>query len=274
MCDTPLVHVRDVHKHFTRGSERIDVLKGVTLDIPEGDFLALMGPSGSGKTTLLTALAGLNPPTSGSVLVTGTPLATDRSARRRLAIVLQGYGLVSLLTAQENIEVALRAQGRAPADAIAAATDALGRVGLEPFADHLVEQLSGGQAQRVAVARALAMRPDVLIADEPTAEQDADNRTRVLTEILAAADHGAAVIIATHDPEVAEVCDRIVTINAGRIVADQSQTAAMAGRDAPAMPGQLDDAGSGGDVGGPASGADASDRDADASDRGPDFGWR
>lgn len=218
MTGTPRLAAEDLHCVFG-GRE---VLSGVSVSFAAGERVAVMGPSGSGKSTLLTALAGVVPPTSGRVLVDGKPLAADRTLRHDIAIILQGYGLVSLLTAEENIEVALRAQGHAPADAIRLTTQALSRVGLEDFGEHLVEELSGGQGQRVAIARALALAPRVLVADEPTAEQDVDNRNHVLRELLSAADGGTTVIIATHDAEVTEHCDRIIKIHSGVIESDSA----------------------------------------------------
>jgi putative ABC transport system ATP-binding protein len=189
-----------------------DLVAGLTLQVRAGERLALMGPSGSGKTTLLTTLAGLLPPASGQVLVRGVPLAENPGLRLELALVLQSYGLLTLLTAAENIEVVLRAAGRDPRQAMADAAGPLERLRLARHADHLIEELSGGQQQRVAIARAIALRPRVLLADEPTAEQDAVHRTIVLDELMAAADRGAAVVIATHDPEVAERCDRVLEL--------------------------------------------------------------
>jgi putative ABC transport system ATP-binding protein len=128
--------------------------------------------------------------------------------------VLQGYGLVSLLTAAENIEVALRAAGWAPPRAAAAAREALSQVGLDAHADQLVEELSGGQ-QRTAVARALALKPKLLIADEPTAELDPASRTLALARLFEVATGGGALVLATHDPEVAERCDRVLDLRPG-----------------------------------------------------------
>ncbi|MEU4574022.1 MULTISPECIES: ATP-binding cassette domain-containing protein [Nonomuraea] len=192
------------------------VVEDLSLDLGEGERVALMGPSGSGKTTLLTTLAGLAPPVAGRVLVGGVPLDEQPGLRAGLALVFQSYGLLSLLTAAENVEVALRAAGRSPREAMRLAAEALERLRVERFADHLVEELSGGQQQRVAVARALALRPVALLADEPTAEQDAGHREVVLEELLAAAGDGVALLIATHDPEVAERCDRVVELRAPR----------------------------------------------------------
>jgi putative ABC transport system ATP-binding protein len=190
------------------------IIDDLTLDLDEGERVALMGPSGSGKTTLLTTLAGLVPPAAGRVLVGGVPLDEQPDLRSRLALVFQSYGLLSLLTAAENVEVALRAAGRPPREAMRLAAEALERLRVSRFADHLVEELSGGQQQRVAVARALALRPKVLLADEPTAEQDAVHRALVLDELLAAGAEGTTLVIATHDPEVAERCDRVVELRA------------------------------------------------------------
>jgi putative ABC transport system ATP-binding protein len=192
----------------------LEIIRDFTLEVRGGERLALMGPSGSGKTTLLTTLAGLVPPASGRVLVRGIPLGERPSLRAELAVIFQAYGLLTLLTAVENVEVALRAAGRTPRQAVAEAAGPLERLRLAGHADHLIEELSGGQQQRVAVARALALEPRVLLADEPTAEQDAMHRAIVLNELLAATGRGAALVIATHDPEVADRCDRVIELRA------------------------------------------------------------
>ncbi|MFI7634823.1 ATP-binding cassette domain-containing protein [Nonomuraea sp. NPDC049400] len=195
------------------------IIEDLTLELAPADQVALMGPSGSGKTTLLTTLAGLLPPAGGRVLVRGVPLDEQPELRSELALVFHSYGLLSLLTAAENVEVALRAAGRTPREAMRLAAEALERVRVAKFAAHLVEELSGGQQQRVAVARALALRPRVLLADEPTAEQDAAHRAVLLDELLAVRGDGTTLVIATHDPEVAERRDRVIdlrTIARGR----------------------------------------------------------
>ena len=184
---------------------------GVSLTVRPGDKIAVTGPSGSGKTSLLAVLAGLEPPQGGTVLRDGKPVQPGRLPDGTAA-VLQGYGLVSLLTAAENIEIVLRAAGTRPAKAIAAAAAALAELGLADYADHLLQELSGGQQQRVAVARALAARPALLIADEPTAEQDPVTREIVLARMLAVAAEGGAVILATHDPDVADRCDTVLRL--------------------------------------------------------------
>jgi putative ABC transport system ATP-binding protein len=186
------------------------IFHDVDLRVGPGERLAVLGPSGSGKTSLLAVLGGLARQDAGDVLIDG--VVAGPAPRPGQAIVLQGYGLVSLLTASENLEVVLRATGLSAHDALIDAQDALELVGLGKHGDHLVQELSGGQQQRVAVARALALRPAVLIADEPTAEQDKATRALVLDRLLAVADAGSALILATHDPEVADRCSSFVTL--------------------------------------------------------------
>jgi putative ABC transport system ATP-binding protein len=196
------------------------ILRGVDVTLRAGERVALTGPSGSGKTTLMSLLAGLQVPDTGTVLLDGRPL-TDLGAgvRIRIGVVFQGYALVSLLTASENVELALLAAGVPAGEAMHRARESLEAVGLGDRAEHLTEELSGGQQQRVAVARALTTRPAVLLADEPTAEQDPVNRAIALDALLAAADAGAAVLIATHDADLALRCHRRLNIVDGRLTA-------------------------------------------------------
>lgn len=195
-----------------------EVLTDVSLTAHPGRLLALTGPSGSGKSTLLAVLAGLEPATSGRVRL-GEEAIGPRTPdlRRRCGVVLQGYGLVSLLTAAENVELVLQAQRLPRAGIVARAAEALAAVGLSDVGDHLVEQLSGGQQQRVAVARALVGRPALLLADEPTAELDADNRDRVLDLLAAHARSGAVVVLATHDREMSDAADSELVLHDGRV---------------------------------------------------------
>ncbi len=188
------------------------ILDGVDLAVPAGQSLAVTGPSGSGKTSLLAVLSGLTAPAAGEVFVAGKRLTGLPGPGDGVAMILQGYGLVSLLTAAENIEVAVRAAGVPARDAQAAAATALDELGLGAHAGQIVEELSGGQQQRVAVARALARRPRVLIADEPTAELDQAARAVVLARMLDVATQGGAVVLATHDPEVAERCSQVLDL--------------------------------------------------------------
>jgi putative ABC transport system ATP-binding protein len=205
------------------------LLSEVSLVAPAGRMLAVTGSSGSGKTTLLSVLGGLVPPGAGSVAYDGQPVGT-RSGEPRpgTAFVLQTYGLVPSLTAEENVAIALRARGVAPAEASRRALGALDRVGVGDLAERTVQELSGGQLQRVAVARALAVVPDVLLADEPTSELDEKNRDLVVAELRAEADRGAVVVLATHDPEVAELCDDELHLVDGRIAGVPVRTVAAA----------------------------------------------
>jgi putative ABC transport system ATP-binding protein len=178
-------------------------------------MLAVTGPSGAGKTSLLWALAGATP-FRGTVVVDDAPVV-DRAdaARRGIALIPQGNGLPSFLTAEENVLVPLLSAGVPVADARLRSRDALAQVGLEQFTAHLVEELSGGQQQRVAVARTLAARPRLLLADEPTSDLDAPNRQRVIQALRNEADAGAAVVMATHDAEAAAELDAELRLDDG-----------------------------------------------------------
>lgn len=192
------------------------VLDDVSVRAEAGEMLAVTGPSGSGKSSLLALLAGLAVPSAGRALVDDRPVLDGLDAR--LGLVLQGYGLVSVLTAAENVEVALQALDVPAADVRSRALEALVSVGLGDLAERSVEELSGGQRQRVAVARALVTEPDVVLADEPTAQQDGETKLRILALLRAAADRGAVVLVATHDPEVVAACDRETALHDGRLV--------------------------------------------------------
>ncbi len=208
MTAAPLLQARNIG--YAVGGDRI--LSSVDLAVAPGERVAVIGPSGSGKTSLLAILAGLAIPTEGEVLLDGAPLRGLPGPSRGVAMVLQGYGLVSLLTAGENVQIALQAAGRSPQLARSEAAAMLGRLGLAAHAEQLVEELSGGQQQRTAVARALALQPRLLIADEPTAEQDPVARALVMARMLEITDTGSALVLATHDPEVAERCHRSVDL--------------------------------------------------------------
>lgn len=184
------------------------VLRDVTAAAVPGRVLAVTGPSGAGKTTLLWAMAGLLRPVQGSVTVDGVPLRDrDHAVAQRIVLVPQDNGLATILTAGENVQVALVASGAPPAEARRRSAESLDQVGLSGQTDQLVEELSGGQQQRTAIARGLALRGDVLLADEVTSELDAANRQRVLDLLRAEAARGAAVVFATHDPDAAALCD-------------------------------------------------------------------
>jgi putative ABC transport system ATP-binding protein len=183
------------------------VLHNVSVSVVPGQLLAVTGPSGAGKTTLLWAMAGLLRPVQGQVSVDEKPLRDrDHAVAERVVLIPQDNGLAAILTAQENIQVAMIAGGCPPAEARRATVESLDRLGLTGQAEQLVEELSGGQQQRTAIARGLALRGDVLLADEVTSELDATNRQKVLELLLDEARRGAAVVFATHDPEAAAAC--------------------------------------------------------------------
>lgn len=196
---------------------RPPVLRDVTLSAEPGRIVAISGRSGAGKTTLLSTIAGLLRPAGGTVTVDGVRLRDrDHAVAQGIVLVPQGNGLATFLTAGENLEVVLLANGRSPSDARRLTVESLDRLGLSGQRDQLVEELSGGQQQRTAIARGLALRGDVLLADEVTSELDAMSRQTVLDLLRAEADRGAAVVFATHDPEAAAVCDAELHLVDGR----------------------------------------------------------
>lgn len=178
------------------------LLDGVDVDVLPGRILAVTGPSGSGKSTLLSVIAGLVEPDAGEIA------PADRA--RHAGVVFQGYCLLPALTAAENVELPLQLQALDPDEIDRRTADALGRAGLADIPDRLAEELSGGQRQRVAVARALGVRPGLLVADEPTAELDATTAAVVFAAMRAEADAGASVVLATHDADLADLCDAVL----------------------------------------------------------------
>jgi putative ABC transport system ATP-binding protein len=219
-----LVRVSDVHKHFSRGSERIDVLKGVNLEIPKGDFLALMGPSGSGKTTLLNLMGGLDTPTGGHVEVGGvriSELGGGRLSRWRaqhIGFVFQLYNLLPVLSAERNVELPLLLTRLSKADRRKHVAIALKIVGLADRAKHYPRQLSGGQEQRVGIARAIVTDPTLLLCDEPTGDLDRKAGDEILDLLQALnREHGKTIVMVTHDPHAAERARRTLHLEKGSL---------------------------------------------------------
>ena len=220
-----LVRIADVHKHFTRGRERIDVLKGVNLEIPQGDFLALMGPSGSGKTTLLNLMGGLDRPTAGSVDVGGVPITTlggsslSKWRSQNIGFVFQLYNLLPVLTAERNVELPLLLTKLSKSERRKRVGIALKVVGLADRAKHYPRQLSGGQEQRVGIARAIVIDPTLLLCDEPTGDLDRKAGDEVL-ELLQTLnrEHGKTIVMVTHDPHAAERANRTLHLEKGTLM--------------------------------------------------------
>jgi len=221
-ADGALVTVRDVHKVFFRGSERIDVLQGLGLDIPKGDFLALMGPSGSGKSTLLNLIGGLDTPTQGAIEIGGRHIEKMSGGQlsawraRNVGFIFQLYNLIPVLTAERNVELPLLLTNLSRAQRKKHVATALGVVGLSDRARHFPRQLSGGQEQRVGIARAIVTDPTLLLCDEPTGDLDRRAGDEIL-DLLQALNrqHGKTIIMVTHDPHAAARAKRVLHLDKG-----------------------------------------------------------
>jgi len=220
-----LVSIRNLHKHFTRGNERIDVLQGVSLDVAQGEFLALMGPSGSGKTTLLNLMGGLDSPTGGSIEIAGSDVsklgggALAKWRARHIGFVFQLYNLLPVLTAERNVELPLLLTSLGKSERRKRAGIALKVVGLADRARHYPRQLSGGQEQRVGIARAIVNDPTLLLCDEPTGDLDRKAGNEILDLLQALnKEHGKTIVMVTHDPHAAERATRTVHLDKGTLV--------------------------------------------------------
>jgi putative ABC transport system ATP-binding protein len=221
---TPIIQIRGLSKSYRRDSLSIPVLRAITLDVPEGEFIALMGPSGSGKTTLLNLIAGIDRPNEGSVTVAGTDvtrLGESELAKwraRHIGFVFQFYNLLPVLTAYENVELPLLLAPLSKAERRQHVEAALSLVGLGDRLHHYPRQLSGGQEQRVAIARAIAPDPTIVVADEPTGDLDRQSADEVLTllERLNREFHKTIVLV-THDPHAAERAHTIRHLDKGEL---------------------------------------------------------
>ena len=218
----PLVRVNNVHKYFTRGSERIDVLQGVNLEVPQGEFLALMGPSGSGKTTLLNLMGGLDQPSAGSIEVGGANISSrsggqlSRWRAQTIGFVFQLYNLLPVLTAERNVDLPLLLTSLSKSERRKRVALALKVVGLAERAKHYPRQLSGGQEQRVGIARAIVTDPTLLLCDEPTGDLDRKSGDEILDLLHALnRDHGKTIVMVTHDPRAAERASRTLHLDKG-----------------------------------------------------------
>jgi putative ABC transport system ATP-binding protein len=223
-----LIRVRDVHRSFRLGTETVDALRGVSLDVDAGEYVAIVGPSGCGKSTLLNVLGAVDRPTSGVVTIDGRDVATlgDREATafrlRRVGFVFQRFYLMPMLTARENVELPMAEAGVPTAERRARARELLAYVGLAARETHRPAQLSGGEQQRVAIARALANRPALVLADEPTGELDARTGAEIIALFRRLNDDGTTIVVVTHDERLASAARRVVHMQDGVIVDDLS----------------------------------------------------
>ena len=220
-----LVSIRNLHKTYQRGPEKVDVLRGIDLDIDKGDFVALMGPSGSGKTTLLNLIGGLDSPSSGSIEVDGgriDNLGSGQLAQWRsnhVGFVFQFYNLMPTLNAQKNVELPLLLTRLSAADRKRNAAIALELVGLKDRGGHRPNELSGGQQQRVAIARAIVSDPTLLICDEPTGDLDRASAEEILGLLQTLnREHGKTIVMVTHDPKAAEYATHTLHLDKGNLV--------------------------------------------------------
>ena len=220
-----IISVSHVTMRLSGGGHALTILDDVSLDIPERQMAAIVGPSGSGKSTLLGLIAGLDKPTSGSIKVDGVEITTLREShmaryrRQKIGYIFQSFHLIPTLTAAENVAVPLELTGEPHAKS--RAVDLLTAVGLKDRQSHYPVQLSGGEQQRVAVARAFACRPPILLADEPTGNLDSVIGRQIIDLLLALnRDHGSTLVFVTHDSDLAAFTQRIITLRDGRIVSD------------------------------------------------------
>jgi len=256
MASEPIVQVLGVHKFFTRGSEQIDVLQDLNLEVADGEFLGLMGPSGSGKTTLLNLIAGLDKPSQGDIWVGENKISTmsegelARWRTRHIGFIFQFYHLLPVLTAYENVELPLLLLPLSAAQRRQQVTMALDLVGLSDRMKHRPGQLSGGQQQRVGIARAIVTDPTLIVADEPTGDLDARSAEEILnllTELQKSLKK--TILLVTHDPRAAARAQRILHLEKGQLVekgtvsagepagvARDGDTAIKEGRPAAAVP--------------------------------------
>lgn len=228
-----MIIVKSLRMRLAAGDHTVTVLDDVTLEIPEKQIVAIAGPSGSGKSTLLGLIAGLDRPTAGSIRLDGLEITTlaesemARFRRKNIGYIFQSFHLIPTLTAQENVAVPLELRGDPSASARSA--ELLSTVGLQDRQSHYPVQLSGGEQQRVAVARAFACRPAILLADEPTGNLDSATGRQVIDLLLALnRDHGSTLVLVTHDPNLASYADRIITLRDGRIESDRPNASASA----------------------------------------------
>jgi putative ABC transport system ATP-binding protein len=223
----PILVAEGVRKVYRSGADTVVALHGLDLVVPQGEFLAVMGPSGSGKTTLLNCVSGLDEIDDGRVLVDGLSIhelsdrARTKHRAKQMGFIFQAFNLIPVFTATENVELPLLLAGVKEYDARARARETLTRVGLGHRLDRRPMELSGGEQQRVAVARALAGKPRIVWADEPTGNLDSEMAAAVIELLGELHAEGLTIILVTHDPTVAAHADRLITVRDGRLVGDE-----------------------------------------------------
>jgi putative ABC transport system ATP-binding protein len=224
----PIIRLLGVTKVYHREAIEVPVLERLDLDVPQGEFLALMGPSGSGKSTILNLVSGIDTPTEGRVIVAGTDLGDMTSAElasfrsRHIGFIFQSYNLIPVLTAYQNVELPLLLTDLTRKERKEHVLAALEIVGLSDRMDHFPRQLSGGQEQRVAIARAIVTDPSLFVADEPTGDLDAQSAADILTLLQRLhVEFGKSIVMVTHDPHAAERADRILHLEKGVLVESQ-----------------------------------------------------
>ena len=229
--DDAILVARGVVKRYKTGAETVEALRGLDLTISRGEFLAVMGPSGSGKTTLLNCLSGLDDIEAGSVLVEGRDIhklsdaERTRDRARRMGFIFQAFNLIPVFTAVENVELPLLLAGVAPGQARRRAVETLEGVGLGRRVNHRPNELSGGEQQRVTIARALAGSPAIVWADEPTGNLDTETASSIMDLLIELNENGLTLVLVTHDPSIGEMAGRLVRMRDGAIHSEAAVTA-------------------------------------------------
>jgi len=228
MSDKEVIRVENLEKTYQLGRVLIPALRGVSFVVDRGEFTVVMGPSGSGKTTLLNLIGAIDKPTSGQVFIDGRDITTlgerelTKLRRHKIGFIFQFYNLIPALTAVENVELPMLTAGVPRKEASKRALYLLETVGLKERAEHLPDELSGGEQQRVAIARALSNQPTVILADEPTGDLDTKTGMEVVRVLYdAAREQNSTVIVVTHDPIIAEKADRIINMRDGQIIGEK-----------------------------------------------------
>jgi putative ABC transport system ATP-binding protein len=222
----PVIHTEDVHKYYDLGETRVHALRGVSVNVASGDFVAVMGASGSGKSTFMNLLGCLDRPSTGRYLLDGVDVATLDKSRlagirnRMIGFVFQGFNLIARTSALENTELPTLYSQMGKVERRERAAKALSLVGLESRAQHTPAQMSGGQQQRVAIARALVMSPSILLADEPTGNLDSRTSVEIMEIFQRLNEEGLTIVLVTHEPDIAQFAKRMVVFRDGKISKD------------------------------------------------------